>query len=486
MQPQSASMRGPEIKDAHTHAYGAPWRAEPPTENAQHRTNNRPNCLPCDAQPSQHEEFEALPPPPSSQTPLKPELNSMDQQHAGSPDASLGHHAYSPWAARVCILLALLASGAALLVSSPSQAANEPIEPLAQPEAIVRFEPGASEAARDRAIAAIGGRVVDTIPALDAALVKAEAQGARDALATSRDASRAVRNVQANATARPDWSPNDRYFASEQWNLKRVGAPAAWDTARGGNVRLAVLDTGIQDGHPDLAGKVVLDTDFVDGDSTAQAVHPHGTHVASIAAAKTNNEYGIAGACPGCTIIDVRIADSKGASTAWRLAKGITYAANNGARAVNISMGFTENNATVRDAIDYAHERDALPVCSAGNDDKRLTAYYPASYANCLAVTSTNASDNPAADANRGPYVDVAAPGVGIIGAIPDAYTHYSGTSQAAPHAAGLAGLLAGEGYATSGAVKGRIQSTALDLGPDGRDETYGAGRIRFASAVAR
>jgi thermitase len=190
---------------------------------------------------------------------------------------------------------------------------------------IVKFDDAASEEAREAAAKAQGGRILDTIPQIGAALVELPSQATGDRTAAEKTdglaAQPAIVRAEPNTATAADWTPNDAYYASKQWNLRKVGAPTAWNTARGADVRIAILDTGIQNGHPDISGKVVLEKDVVDGDNVAQAVHPHGTHVAGIAAARTNNSRGIAGACPSCAIIDVRISDSRGASTAWRIAK---------------------------------------------------------------------------------------------------------------------------------------------------------------------
>lgn len=151
---------------------------------------------------------------------------------------------------------------------------------------------------------------------------------------------------------------------------------------------------------------------------------------------------------------------------------------------MNISSGGPGWNGTVRDAVNYAYNKGALPVASAGNDDRYSGDYYPAGYANAMGVTSTNRYDQVAGDANRGPHVAVAAPGVSIFSTVPNGYATYSGTSQAAPLVTGLAGLIASEGVSTSAGVRNRILSTARDLGPAGYDHTFGYGRVNFAAAV--
>jgi hypothetical protein len=217
--------------------------------------------------------------------------------------------------------------------------------------------------------------------------------------------------------------------------------------------------------------------------------------VAGITAATTSNEPdGMTGVCPDCQIMAVKVMDATGSGSLDVVANGITYAANNGARVINLSLGASIGTATLQNAVDYAWGRNALVAAAAGNNGNN-TLIYPAAYANAMAVAATNSGDDRSCFSNYGNatnnYVSVAAPGQAIYSTVPlnedgtDAYGTYSGTSMATPHVAGLAGLLFSQDASrTNAAVRDLIQGTAVDLGPQGGDPYFGAGRIDALRAV--
>lgn len=258
------------------------------------------------------------------------------------------------------------------------------------------------------------------------------------------------------------WTPNDPSFSS-QWGPSKVQAPAAWDVTKGSSsVMIAVVDTGVDLDHPDLASKVntSLDYDFVNNDSTAQDDQGHGTHVAGIAAAATNNSTGIAGMCPDCTILPVKVLNSAGSGSYSAIASGIRYAADNGAQVINLSLGGTAGNSTLSSAVTYADGKGSLVVAAAGNNGSS-TKFYPAAYTAVVAVAATDSNDLRASFSNFGSYVDVAAPGVSIYATYwNNTYASLNGTSMAAPHVSGLAGLLFSQGR-TKADVRTRLTGTA-------------------------
>jgi thermitase len=258
------------------------------------------------------------------------------------------------------------------------------------------------------------------------------------------------------------WTPNDPSFGS-QWGPTKVQAPAAWDVTRGSStVMIAVVDTGVDLDHPDLATKVntSLDYDFVNSDSTAQDDQGHGTHVAGIAAAATNNSTGIAGMCPNCTILPVKVLNSAGSGSYSAIASGIRYAADKGAKVINLSLGGTSGNSTLSSAVTYADGKGSLVIAAAGNNGNS-TPFYPAAYTAAVAVAATTSSDTRASFSNYGSYVDVAAPGQSIYATYwNNTYSSLSGTSMAAPHVSGLAGLLFSQGR-TKADVRTRLTGTA-------------------------
>lgn len=241
--------------------------------------------------------------------------------------------------------------------------------------------------------------------------------------------------------------PNDPYFHSYQYGPQLIQAPAAWEvTTSTPDIRIAVVDTGVQLTHPDLSGKLVSGYDFVSNDSIPDDPNGHGTHAAGIAAAATNNGRGIAGIAPNASILPVRVLDQAGNGSLDQVARGIIYAADQGVQVINLSLGAPYRAYTLQRAVEYAWNRGAVVVAAAGNDNSN-TLNYPAAYPHVIAVASVDANDRKSTFSNYGDWVDVAAPGSEILSTYPNNnYAYLSGTSMAAPHAAGLAALLASQG----------------------------------------
>ena len=228
---------------------------------------------------------------------------------------------------------------------------------------------------------------------------------------------------------------------SSQWGLPKIQAPLAWDIGTGtGSVIIAIVDTGVNYNHEDLNGKVIKGWDY-QGDSNPMDDNGHGTHVAGIASASTNNGVGVAGVAWNCKILAVKVLDGGGNGNDVNCSLGIRYAANNGARVINMSFGGPNYSSTLNDACSYAYSKGCLLVAAAGNDGTSVK-FYPAAYDSVLSVGATNDSDTRATFSNYGDWVDVSAPGDNILSTYNNAYAYGSGTSQSAPFVSGLAGLL--------------------------------------------
>ncbi len=298
--------------------------------------------------------------------------------------------------------------------------------------------------------------------------------------------------------------PNDTYYSQYQWQLPHIGAETAWDTTTGdSSIIIAVLDTGVDLGHPDLASKLVSGYDFINNDDNPDDDEGHGTHVAGIAAAASNNNTGIAGVSWGARIMPVKVLNEEGSGPNSDIAQGVIWAVDHGADILNMSLGGESESATLRDAVTYAYEHGALVVAAAGNSyQEGNRTNYPAAYEHVLAVAATNDRDEHARYSNSGDYVDVAAPGGDPDGNSDDDPRHWilstfyrssgnnyawmSGTSQAAPHVAGLAALLLTlDPTLSPDDLTDIIEDTAVDVESPGWDEFSGYGRIDMAAAVA-
>lgn len=286
----------------------------------------------------------------------------------------------------------------------------------------------------------------------------------------------------------------DPYY---QYEMSLIHADDAWGPCNlyAGNVTIAIIDTGVDLDHSDLQANLLTGYDFVDSDGVPDDGQGHGTHVAGIAAAALNGT-GVAGVAPTAKILPVRVLDNEGSGYYSDIAAGITYAADR-AQVLNLSLGGIYDVQAVKDAIDYAvNTRGRLVIAAAGNCggsnylangcQYQNQTFYPAAYANVMAVAATTSVDTRASFSNVGSYVDIAAPGVGIYNAYPNnSYASFSGTSQATPHVAGLAALVWAKhpGYSAAQAWS-RLTSTAVDLGQAGVDTTFGAGRIDVKQAL--
>lgn len=248
----------------------------------------------------------------------------------------------------------------------------------------------------------------------------------------------------------------------QQWPVKKIQLPAAWDLTMGARtVKVAVIDTGIDARHPDLAGQVVGGRDFVNNDSDAHDDQGHGTHVAGTVAALTNNGVGVAGVAGGASLLAVKVLGANGSGTTAAIAEGINYAVQQGARVINMSLGSPQTNTTLTMAVNNALAAGVTVVAAAGNDG-RSTPMYPAAVKGVVAVGSTDSYDNRSSFSNYGTWVTVAAPGSNILNTYPGGrYQSMNGTSMASPHVAGVAALVwsRNPGW-TAAQVKTAIETT--------------------------
>ncbi|HEX2804665.1 MAG TPA: S8 family serine peptidase [Kineosporiaceae bacterium] len=278
---------------------------------------------------------------------------------------------------------------------------------------------------------------------------------------------------------------------SSQWALDTLRAEQAWDVTRGAGQVVAVVDSGVQGDHPDLAGQVLTGIDYITpgGGNGWNDGRGHGTHVAGIIAALAGNGIGTAGLAPAAKILPVRALDASGGGWDGDIASGVIWAAEHGATVINLSVGGTENSDAVNKAINYAVGLGAVVLAAGGNECQTGDAAdYPAAFnlPGELAVAATTSSGVAAAYSNTGSYVQVAAPGDGILSTYPGGgYAWMSGTSMATPYvAASVALVRAADPALTPVATTQLLMSTADDLGTPGRDSDSGAGLVDPVAAL--
>jgi len=230
-------------------------------------------------------------------------------------------------------------------------------------------------------------------------------------------------------------------YVRKQPVLGEAEVSSLWQITTGSHETIvAVLDTGIDGNHEELSGKVIAEANLTDS-PTPSDIRGHGTHVAGIISAK-DDALGVSGIAPGCSLLNVKVADDIGGCQASALAQGIVWAVDNGASIINISIEFREPSPELEKAIDYAWSQGSLTVAAAGNSGSDAPAY-PAYYENCLAVAAIAQDNDLAPLSNYGHWVDVLAPGFKIYSTLPsNGYGCKTGTSFACAYVSGLAALL--------------------------------------------
>ncbi len=314
------------------------------------------------------------------------------------------------------------------------------------------------------------------------------------ALAQRLARSPGVRYAQPELVARALFTPNDPQYSSQS-NLHAVGASSAWDIERGApSVVVAVVDSGVDPGHPDLAGRVdaARGYDFIGRDPVANDAFGHGTHVAGVIAAATDNRRDVAGLAHRCTILPVRVLNAQGVGSDTAVADGIRHAVKQGADVINLSLGIADPSRVLEDAIEYAHARDVVIVAAAGNDGTPGLDY-PAAYTDVVAVGALDTRGLRWVGSQYGAGLDLVAPGVNVLSLWPlsgpvaaASVGRITGTSAASPHVAGAAALLRSAHPSwPAGRVAARLRATAQDLGDPGPDIEYGHGLVRADLALS-
>jgi serine protease len=358
---------------------------------------------------------------------------------------------------------------------------------------VVRFRAGASAVARERALSSRGLRAVARVRRLPWSVLDTGGRRAR-AVVRSLRRDRAVADAELDYVRQADKVPNDEFYASDQQKyMSNARFEQAWNTTTGSTSwSVAVVDTGVDLTHPDLNAHIKAGYDFVNDDDRADDDNGHGTFVAGVAAAVTNNSQGVAGGAWNAGIMPVKVLDSNGSGMDDVISDGITWAADNGADVINLSFGGYGESAMLQSAVEYAIAHDVVVVVAAGNDGTSLPSF-PAAYDGVIAVSATDRSGTFAYFSNHGWWVDLSAPGMSITSTYPESltppgflpYAIGDGTSFAAPLVAGAAVLTRVHNQAwTQSQVVDQLEKTAQDRGPAGEDPFYGRGWLDAYAAV--
>jgi len=400
----------------------------------------------------------------------------------------------------------------------PELNSGQPFNPVTprykEGQVLVKFKPTLSEAGVDAVIALYGTRRLKKIPRLDVHQIEVPASMSVREMVELLRLNPDVEFAEPNGYVRITITPNDTYF-KYQYALYNSGqeigipgsprgkqradihAPEAWSETKGSkDVVIAVVDSGIDLLHPDIKDKLRSSgRDLVNNDFDATDDHGHGTHVAGIAAATTDNNEGIAGVAWNCQVLPVKVIDKEGSGLYSWVAEAIVWAADNQVGVINLSIGGDEPSDTLKEALRYAYEKNVVVVAATGNDSGPVL--YPAAYDGyCLAVAATDYNDTRPEWSNYGPEVDVAAPGVRIVSLVPRwyfgpdsfPYGYGTGTSMATPHVAGLAALLKSlKPWLKAKEIMDIIRYSCDDINATqnpGKDNFIGYGRINMEKAL--
>lgn len=366
----------------------------------------------------------------------------------------------------------------ALLCAAGAQAQDENTVPG---RLVLQVKPGLSEHNLGKIVSPHGGR----LRAIGAGLFVLDLPPTAS--------STAVRQVLARHPALK-FADHDRRFriaaavndplATNAWHLGKINAGTAWDRSTGNGITIAILDSGVDPTHPDLAGQLVPGWNVVDNNSNSTDLLGHGTAVAGAAAAALNNATGVASVAGGARIMPIRITDSSGYATGSGIAQALIWAADRGARVANVSFSGLVGNPTVQSAAQYMKSRGGLVVVSAGNTGTNLGF---AAETSMIPVSATESNDTLATWSSFGPYVAVSAPGNYIwTTQRGGTYGQWWGTSFASPVAAGVVALMmSARPDLPPSQIESLLYGTTVDLGSAGRDIQFGFGRVDAAAAVA-
>lgn len=410
-------------------------------------------------------------------------------------------HSASPHPGRVCTthgqsgvlrataLAAALATALLLAPQAQAQYRGPQAETAAQARPafvpgrlLVEAKAGVSDAQLEAVLAAHGGRSLGRLRGLQTHVMAVPPGQSEEKVLERLARHPHVEFAELDTLLPVDSTTTNDPLLSSQWHLPKIAANSAWQSATGAGTIIAILDTGVDASHPDLAGQLVPGWNMYDDNADTSDVYGHGTPVAGTAAAAGNNATGVASVSWGARVMPVRISGPDGYASLSTIAQGLTWAVDNGARVANISYA-ASGSSTVRSAADRMRSKGGVVAVSAGNTG---AATGRASTDSLIVVSATDSSDARTSWSSYGADVDLAAPGAGIYTTTRGGgYGGKSGTSFSAPIVAGVAALIKSlRPDFSSAQIESALLSTAIDLGAAGRDDYYGHGRVDAGAAV--
>ncbi len=369
---------------------------------------------------------------------------------------------------------------------------------------LVRFQPGVSVRQMEQ--------LSETLPIHELSVVQGLGVHLfRVPVGQERSLSLALSRLPTVRYAEPDYlysaasitkTPNDRYY-HYQWHYGAINLPAAWNITTGSNnIVVALLDSGVDLQHPDLAAHIVPGYDFINNDATPMDDNGHGTAIAGIIGAVTNNSTGVAGVAWQVKLMPVKVLNQNGIGATSGIISGLNWAVTHGAKVINMSLGGTSHSQAFQDAIDGAYRHGVTIIAASGNSyGKGNPVFYPAAYHHVIAVAAVGDQNEHASYSETGSYVDIAAPGGNAssnhdnnqrhwiwstyLRSKGSAYIGMTGTSLATPHIAGVVTLLLSVNPSlTPAQIEAALTQTATDLGQPGRDNVFGFGLVNAVAAV--
>ena len=378
------------------------------------------------------------------------------------------------------IILSLLLSF--ITIDAGRAAKQQPTQAFVPGRLLVKFNSNIGATHAREVIAALGGRDESEIHGAGVHIVDLPYQANERAFLSAFQSRAEVEFAELDALVSPQQTaPNDPLFPS--WFLQKIDAPNAWLTTTGSsNVTIAILDTGVDTSHPDLASKIVPGRNIYDNNDDTRDVNGHGTPVAGVAGAASNNGIGVASVAWGCGIMPVRISDMDGNAALSTIASGLSWAADHGARVANVSYRITGSK-TVTSAAKYFQSKGGVVVSAAGNNSMQETG---PDDPYVVTVGATDPQDVLYYYSNYGGNVDLVAPGNNTTTLMGGLYGAGGGTSFASPVVAGVAALIMSANPSlTPAQVTDILKQSTDDLGAAGWDNTYSSGRVNAAKAVS-